>query len=234
MYLIKGTSKLLEKDSHTNSYQNLVLLQNLYRLKTLGFDYSDLFVTNQQTSQQLPQNLEQLHAMIDQCHLCDLSKSRRQSMHGYGSINADLMIVDAYVSLAEDEGNHYFAGRSGASLVKMVENVLGLRIEDVFITHAVKCKPLGGNTPSTSEWKSCKPYLFRQIELIRPKAVMTLGPEAYSLLSGDESSFEQVRGHKIDFGNCTLVPIHHPQFLLRNPSHKAETLNDLLTVKSCL
>lgn len=225
---------ICSKRTCTNSYQNLVLLQNLYRLKTLGFEYSDLFVTNRQSTQQLPQNLQQLHSMIDQCHLCDLSKSRRQSMHGYGNANADLMIIDAYVSLAEDEGNRYYAGRSGTSLVKMVENVLELRTEDVFITHAVKCKPLGTHTPSTSEWKSCKPYLFKQIELIRPKAVMTLGPEAYALLSGDESGFEQVRGHKIDFGSYTLVPIYHPQFLLRNPSLKAETLNDLHTLKSCL
>jgi uracil-DNA glycosylase family 4 len=210
------------------------LLQNLYRLKSLGFEYSDLFVTNRQNSQQLPQNLAQLHDVIDQCHLCDLSKSRRQSMHGSGNPDADLMIVDAYVSLAEDEGNRYYTGRSGASLVKMVENVLGMRIEDVFFTHAVKCKPLGSQTPSNSEWKSCKPYLFKQIELIRPKVVMTLGPEAYALLSGDESGFEKVRGHKIDFGSYTLVPIYHPQFLLRNPSLKTETLNDLYTVKSCL
>jgi uracil-DNA glycosylase family 4 len=211
------------------------MLQNLYRLKALGFTYSDPFVANISTaSQQLPDELAQLHALIGGCHLCDLSKSRRQSMSGVGNPNAGLIIIDAYVSVSEDASNSYYVGRSGESLVKMIENVLGMKKEDVYITHAVKCKPLGTNIPSQSEFTSCKPYLYKQIEAIRPKVVMTLGPDAYRLLSGDDTPFEQVRGHKINFGDYTIVPIYHPQFLLRNPSLKAQTLSDLKTIKSCL
>jgi len=211
------------------------MLQNLYRLKAVGFNYSDPFVTNKAAaSQQLPDDLAQLHAMIGECHLCDLSKSRSQSMGGSGNPDADLMIIDAYVSVSEDSNNSYYVGRSGESLVKMIENVIGLRKEDVYITHAVKCKPLGTNTPSDSEFASCKSYLYKQIELIRPKVIMTLGPDAYRLLSNDDTVFEQVRGHKINFGEYTVVPIFHPQFLLRNPSLKSETLSDLKTIKSCL
>ena len=211
------------------------MLQNLYRLKALGFSYSDPFVTNISTaSQQLPDDLAQLQTIIGECHLCDLSKSRRQSMGGTGNPNADLLIVDAYVSVSEDAANSYYAGRSGESLVKMIENVIGLRKEDVYITHAVKCKPLGTNIPSQSEFTSCKPYLYKQIAAIRPKVVMTLGPDAYRLLSGDDTPFEQIRGHKINFGDYTIVPIYHPQFLLRNPSLKSETLRDLKIIKSCL
>ena len=211
------------------------MLQNLYRLKALGFSYSDPFVTNISTfSQQLPDDLPQLHATIGGCHLCDLSKSRRQSMSGTGNPHADLMVIDAYVSVNEDAANSYYVGRSGESLVKMIENVLGLRKEDVYITHAVKCKPLGTNTPSDSEFSSCKPYLYKQIETIRPKVIMALGPDAYRLLSGDDTAFDQVRGQKVNFGDYTVVPIYHPQFLLRNPSLKSETLSDLKTIKSCL
>jgi len=211
------------------------MLQNLYRLKALGFSYSDPFVTNISTaSQQLPDDLTQLQSIIGGCHLCDLSKSRRQSMGGTGNPHADLLIIDAYVSVSEDATNSYYAGRSGESLVKMIENVIGIRKEDVYITHAVKCKPLGTNIPSQSEFASCKPYLYKQIEAIRPKVVMALGPDAYRLLSGDDTPFEQVRGHKINFGDYTIVPIYHPQFLLRNPSLKSETLRDLKIIKSCL
>lgn len=211
------------------------MLQNLYRLKALGFSYSDPFVTNISTaSQQLPDDLSQLQSIIGGCHLCDLSKSRRQSMGGTGNPNADLLIIDAYVSVSEDATNSYYAGRSGESLIKMIENVIGIRKEDVYITHAVKCKPLGTNIPSQSEFASCKPYLYKQIEAIRPKVVMALGPDAYRLLSGDDTPFEQVRGHKINFGDYTIVPIYHPQFLLRNPSLKSETLRDLKIIKSCL
>lgn len=211
------------------------MLQNLYRLKALGFIYSDPFVTNRPTAaQELPDDLFELQDIISQCHLCDLSKSRQQSMSGLGNPNADLMIIDAYVSVTEDASNSYYVGKSGESLVKMIENVLGLRTEDVYITHAVKCKPLGTNTPSSSEFASCKPYLYKQIEAIRPKVVIALGPDAYSLLSSDDSDFEQVRGHKVNFGDYIIVPIFHPQFLLRNPSFKSETLTDLKTIKSCL
>ena len=217
------------------SYQNLVMLQNLYRLKALGFSYSDPFVTNRSTvAQELPDDLLQLQEIISQCHLCDLSKSRQQSMSGLGNLNADLMIIDAYVSVSEDASNGYYAGKSGESLVKMIENVLGRKKEDVYITHAVKCKPLGTNTPSKSEFNSCKPYLYKQIEMIRPKVIMTLGEEAYHLISGDDTPFEQVRGQKINFGDYIIVPIFHPQFLLRNPSMKGKTLSDLKTIKSCL
>ena len=217
------------------SYQNLVMLQNLYRLKALGYSYSDPFVTNRSTvAQELPDDLLQLQEIISQCHLCDLSKSRQQSMSGLGNLNADLMIIDAYVSVSEDASNSYYAGKSGESLVKMIENVLGRKKEDVYITHAVKCKPLGSNTPSKSEFNSCKPYLYKQIEMIRPKVIMTLGEEAYHLISGDDTPFEQVRGQKINFGDYVIVPICHPQFLLRNPSMKAKTLSDLKTIKSCL
>lgn len=211
------------------------MLQNLYRLKALGFNYSDPFVTNRPSvAQELPDNLLQLQEMVAQCHLCDLSKSRQQSMGGWGNPNADLMIVDAYVSVSEDGTNNYYAGKSGESLTKMIENVIGLRKEDVYISHAVKCKPLGTNTPSASEFNSCKPYLYKQIELIKPKVVIALGADAYSLLSGDDSDFEQVRGQKINVGDYTIIPIYHPQFLLRNPSFKGETLTDLKTIKSCL
>ena len=211
------------------------MLQNLYRLKALGFSYSDPFVTNKPTeAQELPDDLLQLQGLISECYLCDLSKSRQQSMSGQGNINADLMIVDAYVSVSEDASNSYYAGKSGESLVKMIENVLTKRIEEVYITHAVKCKPLGTNTPSKSEFNSCKPYLYKQIDMIKPKVVMTLGEEAYKLLSGDDTPFEQVRGQKINFGDYIIIPIFHPQYLLRNPSMKGETLSDLKTIKSCL
>jgi len=211
------------------------MLKNLYRLKALGFSYSDPFVTNRPTTaQELPDDLFQLQEIISQCYLCDLSKSRQQSMSGLGNPNAELMIIDAYVSISEDTENSFYVGKSGESLVKMIENVLRVKKEDVYITHAVKCKPLGTNTPSKSEFNSCKPYLYKQIEQVKPKVVMTLGEEAYKLLSGDDTPFEQVRGQKIKVDDYTIIPIYHPQFLLRNPSMKGDTLNDLKTIKSCL
>ena len=216
------------------SYQNLVLLQNLYRQKALGFEYSDPFSINETSSNETPKNLEQLVQTISNCHLCDLSKSRTQSMSGYGKGDAKLMIIDFSVSPNEDTQNTYYSGRSGESLRKMIENVLNLEVDDVYFTHAVKCKPLNSNIPSPSEFNSCKSYLFAQIEFVQPEVIVTLGENVYYKVTDESDNFEDVRGHVIDFKKYKLIPIYHPGFLLRNPELKKITLNDLKTIKSCL
>lgn len=216
------------------SYQNLILLQNLYRQKALGFEYTDPFNINESTSSQTPISIEQLEQNIFSCHLCDLSKSRRQSMPGFGNTHADLMIIDFSVSSTDDSTNSYYSGRSGESLKKMIENVLHLSIDDVYLTHAVKCKTLNSNHPSVSEFNSCKSYLFSQIDLIKPKILVTLGEDTYYKVTDECNGFENVRGHVIDFKKYKLIPIYHPGYLLRNPELKRITLNDLKTIKSCL
>ena len=216
------------------SFQNLILLQNLYRLKSIGFEYIDHFTRNDNYDVQSPNSLEELTQQIRTCHLCDLSKSRTQSMPGYGAKDAKIFFLDYLVSQVQDTTNDYYSGRSGESLKNMIEKVLGLSIESVYLTHAVKCKPLQSNHPSPSELESCKQYLMAQIEFIKPDVIVTLGPDAYYALTGDKENFENVRGHSIDFNKHKLVPIYHPQFLLRNPELKKITLHDLHTIKSCL
>lgn len=218
-----------------DSFQNLALLENLYRLKSLGYSYVDPITPNTQTaSTSLPDSLNVLAQNISKCYLCDLSKSRRQSMSGYGNPNASLMFIDAYVSAAEDEGSEYFVGRSGVMLRDMIEKVLMLQIEDVYFTHAVKCKPYGFQNPSSSECSSCAPFLSKQLELIKPRFIITLGPDAYQLLSGDNGDFERVRGETIPFGDAFLIPMYHPLYLVRNPSLKKDALRDLQTIKAQL
>ena len=216
------------------SYQNLVLLQNLYRLKAMGFEYTNPFSVNTKNNYEKPSSLDKLSHNISTCHLCDLSKSRTQSMVGYGNPNAELMIIDYDISQTQDSTNLHYSGRSGETLKNMIEKVLHLNVDDVYLTHAIKCKPLKSNKPSPSEWNSCKAYLFSQIEFIRPKVVVTLGNEAYNCVTEDNDNFDNVRGHVIDFKTYKLIPIYHPQYLLRNPELKKITMNDLKTIKSCL
>ncbi len=220
------------------SYQNLVLLQNLYRLKSIGFEYIDPFSVNTTKNDiqnySTPNSLIELNKNIANCYLCDLSKSRSQSMSGYGNPNADLMIIDYSVSQAQDSTKNYFTGRSGEILKNMIENVLKLSTEDIFLSHAIKCKPLKSNKPSPSEWNSCKSYLHAQLEFIKPRVIVTLGSDAYAKLTNDNDNFENVRGHVIDFQNYKLIPIYHPSHLLRNPELKKIAMSDLKTIKSCL
>jgi uracil-DNA glycosylase len=218
-----------------DSFQNLALLENLYRLKALGYRYVDPVTPNMQTiSATLPESLALLQETISQCYLCDLSKSRRQSMSGFGSAKGGIMFIDGYVSAAEDEASAYYVGRSGTMLRDMIEKVLHLSVDDVYFTHAVKCKPFGFQNPSPSECSSCLPYLNKQIDLIKPRIIVTLGSDAYQILSGDEGDFERVRGEVIPFGEGVLIPMYHPLFLVRNPSLKKETMRDLQTIKGYL
>jgi len=200
----------------------------------MGFEYSDPFSANKKDIHEKALSMDDLIKNISTCHLCDLSKSRSQSMSGFGNHNADLMIIDFSVSLAEDDTNTYYSGRSGETLKKMVENVLNLNVEDIYFTHAVKCKPLSSNIPSDSEFDSCKDYIFSQIQFVKPKVVVTLGEDAYAKVTSENDNFKSVRGHVINFKEYKLIPIFHPNHLLRNPDDKKIALNDLKTIKSCL
>lgn len=218
-----------------DSFQNLALLENLYRLKSLGYSYVDPITPNiQHNSSSLPDTLSILEESISKCYLCDLSKSRSQSMAGYGNPRASLMFIDAYVSAAEDEASAYYVGRSGTMLRDMVEKVLNFKCEDIYFTHAVKCKPFGFQNPSSSECNSCAPFLSKQLELIKPKVIVTLGPDAYQIVSGDYGDFERVRGEIIPFGDGYIIPMYHPLYLVRNPSLKKEAMRDLQTIKAQL
>lgn len=218
-----------------DSFQNLALLENLYRLKALGYSYIDPITPNAQTSSQLlPDSLQTLSQSIAQCFLCDLSKSRRQSMSGFGNPKAKIMFIDSFVSPAEDESGDYFVGRSGVMLRDMIEKVLHLSLDDIYFTHAVKCKPFGFQTPSSSEYNSCMGYLTQQISILQPRIIVPLGTEAYRIVSGDEGDFERVRGELIPMGSSLIIPFYHPLYLVRNPSMKKEAMRDLQTIKGQL
>ena len=217
-----------------NSYQNLVLLQNYYKLKALGFSYSDAIVPNEYLSSNTPQSFEQLSTSLKNCYLCDLSKSRTQTMLGCGDRNANILFVDSHVSQKQDQDNSCFVGRSGEMLQKMIENVLEIPLENIYYTHAIKCKTLGMNKPSLSEWNSCKGYLHAEIELIQPKVIIALGEDAYRYITNDKEKFEKIRGHMIALKDYKVIAIYHPNYLLRNPELKKIVFNDLKTIKGYL
>ena len=217
-----------------NSLQNLLLLQNLYRQQSCGEVFSDAIVVNKQESFSMARSIDELSGIIQQCHLCDLSKSRTQAMSHFGSSSAKVMIIDDFVTMAQDTSGNCFEGRSGDSLTKMVENVLELPITSIFYTHGVKCKPLHSNTPSLSEIKSCKSYLLKQIALVQPKVIIALGEQSYNIVVDDNTPFNSIVGHHIPFLSSTLVAIYHPIYLLKNPSLKPKTLKDLQAIKAIL
>ncbi len=213
------------------------MLKSLYRYKALGFTYMDPVSANQEVHEQdihLPSDLNALHSQMSSCHLCDLSKVRQRVLTGSGNPQAKIMFVDGSPSMIEDESADSFSGRSGSSLKKMIENVLGLSINDIYLTHALKCRPSHQHKILDSELSSCKPYLLKQIELVDPKIIVCLGELAYTSLIKDAGSFENARGEKVPYDDRILVPIYHPAHLLRNPSLKKCTMDDLIKIKAHL
>ncbi len=216
------------------SYQNLKILQNLYKLQSIGFKYCDPFEFDTGAYEPIANNITDLHKQIQTCHLCDFSKGRTQSMPGWGNPKADVMFIDYTVSHIEDSTNNYFCGKSAQMLKNMIENVLKLDINDIFYTYAIKCKPLQIRQNYETQWHSCKRYLLSQIEFISPKIIVTLGSEAFEKLTGQVGEFEKLRGHMIEFGKTKIIPIYHPNYLLRNTNMKKIAFNDLKTIKTFL
>ncbi|WP_456393142.1 uracil-DNA glycosylase [Nitratifractor sp.] len=214
---------------------NALLLKQLQVLKDLGYQYTDITPSDLEPEPvQLPDDLESLRQMVEKCHLCDLSKSRHKVVFGEGNPRADLMFVGEGPGATEDSTGRPFVGRAGELLSKMIENVLFLKREEVYIANIVKCRPPGNRVPTPTEAFTCRPYLLKQIELIAPKIIMTLGATAYRYLSNDETPISRVRGHIVRTEKYLIVPTFHPSYLLRNPSAKKQAWEDLIKVKELL
>lgn len=215
--------------------RNALLLKQLIQLKQLGYKYTS--VTPYKEEEQdltLPNTLESLKKQAMECHLCELSKSRQKVVFGEGNPQADILFVGEGPGASEDSSGKPFVGRSGELLTKMIENVLQLSRDDVYITNVVKCRPPNNATPTPVQAHTCQPYLMKQIELIKPKLIITLGATAYHYLTGDETEISKIRGTLWKENNYTVIPTYHPSYLLRNPSAKKEVFEDLLKVKALM
>ncbi len=215
--------------------KNALLLKQLYRLKQLGYSYTSVVPFKEdEPDLTLPNTLDKLQKQARECHLCQLSKSRTNVVFGEGNTNADIMFVGEAPGSNEDASGKPFVGRSGELLTKMIENVLLMGRDDVYITNIVKCRPRDNADPTPTQAHTCQPYLLKQIELIKPKLIVALGATAYHYLTGDETNISKVRGTVHQQNGYTLIPTYHPSYLLRNPSAKKEVFEDLKMIKELI
>lgn len=147
------------------------------------------------------------------CTRCALSATRTQVVVGDGAPDADLMFVGEAPGYHEDRQGIPFVGQSGKLLTTLLEGI-GLRRQDVFIANVLKCRPPGNRDPAPAEIRDCEPHLFRQIALIRPRMVCTLGNFATKLLSGRPDGISRVHGHELPIEvaghRLLLYPLFHP------------------------
>jgi len=215
--------------------KNALLLKQLYQLKQLGYKYTSVNIFKEEEPDlTLPNTLDTLEKQARECHLCELSKGRHKVVFGEGSLTARLMLVGDAPSASDDSSGKVFTGRSGDLLTKMLENVLGLARNDVYLTNVLKCKALDTQSPSPTFAHTCHPYLLKQIELISPKIIIAFGELAYQYLTNDDSPMDTVHGTIVEKENYIVIPTYHPNYLLRNPSAKKEVFEDLKKVKVLL
>jgi uracil-DNA glycosylase len=155
------------------------------------------------------------------CTKCALAKGRTQVVFGSGNPNADLMFVGEAPGFHEDQQGVPFVGQAGKLLDTLLGGI-GLTRADVFVANVLKCRPPGNRDPLPEEIAACEPHLFRQIELIDPKLVATLGNFATKLLSGKPAGITRVHGYEqeVTLGTrkVSLYPIYHPAAALYTPS----------------
>jgi len=155
------------------------------------------------------------------CTKCALAEGRTQVVFGSGSADAELMFVGEAPGFHEDQQGVPFVGQAGKLLDKLLEGI-GLTRSDVFVVNVLKCRPPGNRDPMPEEIAACEPHLFRQIELIEPTLVATLGNFATKLLSGKPAGITRVHGHEqeVTLGSRTvsLYPLYHPAAALYTPS----------------
>ncbi len=214
---------------------NALILKELYKLKSLGFEYTDFTPSNLEDLRgELPDSIEELRALTKSCQLCELSKSRKRVVFGEGDLSAKILFVGEGPGATEDSTGRPFVGRAGELLTKIIERVLLIPRSSCYIANIVKCRPPNNRVPTQAEAVSCRPYLMKQIEIIAPKIVVTLGGTAYNYLTDEKVAISRVRGSIMQKDNYILVPTFHPSYLLRNPSKKRLVYEDFLKIKELL
>ena len=189
-----------------------------YANKDLGFKWKNITGSNSLLLHE--------RRIVADCTLCEISKSRHNTVYGEGSSDALIMFVGEGPGEAEDLTGRPFVGRSGKLLSKLLLS-LGIRRESVYIANIIKCRPPGNRNPLPIEISNCQPYLNRQIEIIKPKILFGLGKFAASFLFGSDLPIGKLRGRFIQKNGIIIGCSYHPAYLLRNPSAAEIVKKDL-------
>jgi DNA polymerase len=163
---------------------------------------------------------------LGDCTRCALHKGRNTIVFGVGNPAARLMFVGEGPGADEDAQGLPFVGRAGQLLNNMIA-AMGLQREECYIANIVKCRPPGNRTPEPDEANTCSPFLFRQIDVVRPQVLVALGATAATYLLGARQPLAGLRGRVHAFRGMSLIVTYHPAFLLRDPRQKKEAWADL-------
>jgi len=187
----------------------------------------------QPLSAQSTERMEDVWRDIGDCTRCGLCEGRTQVVNTFGNHKARLMFVGEAPGADEDAQGKPFVGRAGQLLTKIIE-AIGLKREDVLIGNVNRCRPPGNRQPTLEEAAICRPFLFREIAAVQPDVIVVMGNTALRNLLEVREGITRVRGKFQDFRGIKVMPTFHPAYLLRDPSKKRETWEDLKKVRDYL
>ena len=214
----------------------------LAMLRELGFTHLDLSrqVDESTSRQEEPSTtrrlvdsstseFEALRAEATSCTKCRLADTRKNVVFGVGNPNADLMFVGEAPGHDEDVKGEPFVGRAGQLLTDIIK-AMKLTRDDVYIANVIKCRPPENRNPEADELDACRPFIRRQVELIQPKVIVTLGKFGLQSLTGKGYGISSVRGQWLEYEGIKLMPTFHPAYLLRTPAAKKDVWADMKKV----
>lgn len=179
------------------------------------------------------ETIEQIRAEIGNCTRCTLHAGRTQIVHSHGNFAARLMFVGEAPGADEDAQGYPFVGRAGKLLTDIIQ-AIGLTRESVFIGNINRCRPPGNRPPVPEETAACRPFLLREVAVVRPRVIVVLGNTATQNLLGIKTPISKLRGNFQDYFGVKVMPTFHPAYLLRDPHKKREVWEDMKKVRDFL
>jgi uracil-DNA glycosylase len=161
------------------------------------------------------------------CTKCRLAEGRTQVVFGVGNPDADVMFIGEAPGFHEDKQGEPFVGAAGQLLTRMLDEVLGLRREDVYISNILKCRPPGNRDPLDDEIESCTPWLVEQVSLIQPRVIVTLGNFATKFVLNTQQGITRMRGAAYPWHGRTVIPTFHPAAILRGGGEGSRQFGEL-------
>ena len=196
--------------------------------------FGDLAQPRSSLSQlQAKESMEDIWRDLGQCMRCGLCEGRTQVVNTHGNHQARLMFVGEAPGADEDAQGKPFVGRAGQLLTKIIE-AIGFKREEVLIGNVNRCRPPGNRQPTLEEAAICRPFLFREIAAVQPDVIVVMGNTAVRNLLETKEGITRIRGTFQDFRGIKVMPTFHPAYLLRDPSKKRETWEDLKKVRDYL
>ena len=179
------------------------------------------------------ETIESIRADIGNCTRCKLHTGRTQIVHTTGNFRTDLMFIGEAPGADEDAQGFPFVGRAGQLLTKIIESI-GLRREEVCIGNINRCRPPGNRQPEPDETAACRPFILREIAVVKPKVIVVLGATAAHNLLQIKTPISKLRGNFQDYFGVKVMPTFHPAYLLRDPNKKREVWEDMKMVRDYL